>query len=320
MNGLKRFASALVLIVIAAASLHGEPPTVRSVAITFDDLPGVVHGKGSNLTAIQTLNWKILDTLKKHGVPATGFVIESKVQEGDPGRVRASVLEGWVRDGMSLGNHSYSHLDYDKVSTATYERDVYAAEATVRPLMQKYHKQLRFFRYPFNHLGDTAEKKSAMLEFLAKHHYELATCTIENADWMFDVGYHDAMANHDAAAMRRIREAYLQTTDAAFQFYEKRSKVVIGREFPQVLLLHANELNAEMLDDVLTLIEKRGYKFKDLAEVQSDPAYQSKDDYVGPYGWMWTERWAIAKKIAPAAKESPDPPTWILNEYSRLTR
>ena len=309
-----------MLVFAALGSASGQSPVVsRAVAITFDDLPGVVHDKGSNLAAIEDLNRKLLAALAKHKASATGFVIEQKVEEDDPNRVRASILELWPKAGMSLGNHTYSHPDYNLVPAAVFQRDLYSAEATIRPLMEKYHQKLVFFRYPYNHLGQTADKKASTLQFLADHHYEVATCTVENSDWMFDVVYHDAIANHDKAGMQRLREAYVEYTRAAFEYFEKRSRTVEGREIPQVLLLHANQLNADFLDDVLSEMESRGYRFKTLSEVQSDPAYRDIDLYVGEDGRMWSERWAIAKKIKPDTADVPKPATWILNEYYRLT-
>jgi hypothetical protein len=120
--------------------------------------------------------------------------------------------------------------------------------------------------------------------------------------------------------MQRIRVAYLKTTEEAFAYYEKLSMQVFGREFPQVMLMHANHLNADALDDVLSLIEKRGYRFVSLAEAQSDPVYKTDDAYVGPDGRMWTYRWAPSKGRNADVEHRPIPPRWVLNEFVRLTR
>jgi hypothetical protein len=95
---------------------------------------------------------------------------------------------------------------------------------------------------------------------------------------------------------------------------------LFGREITQAMLMHVNELNADTLDQTLTLLESRGYRYVTLAEAQSDPAYRTPDTYVGPEGWMWGYRWAPAKGRKADVEHRPVPPRWVLNEYTRLTR
>jgi hypothetical protein len=95
---------------------------------------------------------------------------------------------------------------------------------------------------------------------------------------------------------------------------------VFGREFPQVMLMHVNRLNADTLDDVLSLIERRGYSFVTLVDAQSDPVYRTTDTYVGADGRMWTYRWAPSRGRKADVEHRPIPPRWVLNEYVRLTR
>jgi peptidoglycan/xylan/chitin deacetylase (PgdA/CDA1 family) len=292
----------------------------RSVAITFDDLPGVVHAKGDALADIQETDKRILEVLKRHHVPATGFVIGTDILDRGNVKERVAILQDWLTAGMELGNHTYSHLDLGTVTAAQFERDTIRGEGALRPLLEKNSRQLRFIRYPYNHTGESEQKKREVQRFLADHKYEIATTTIENSDWTFDVVYFDNEHNRDTAGMQRIRVAYLKTTEEAFAYYEKLSMQVFGREFPQVMLMHANHLNADALDDVLSLIEKRGYRFVSLAEAQSDPVYKTDDAYVGPDGRMWTYRWAPSKGRNADVEHRPIPPRWVLNEFVRLTR
>jgi peptidoglycan/xylan/chitin deacetylase (PgdA/CDA1 family) len=317
---LKRVAARFVIfgfLLIAASQSWAQK---RSVAITFDDLPGIVHAKGEELTAIQETNRKILQVLTKHHVPATGFVIGTNVLDRGQVNERVAILQDWLSAGMELGNHTYSHLDLNTVAAGPFERDTIRGEGALRPVLEKNSRTLRFLRYPYNHTGDTEAKKQEVQRFLADHKYEIATSTVENYDWTFDVVYFDNEQNHDTAGMQRVRAAYLATTEESFGYYEKLSMQVFGREFPQVMLMHVNRLNADALDDVLSLIEKRGYRFVSLAEAQSDPAYTTRDAYVGPDGRMWAYRWAPSKGRKADFEHRRVPPRWVLNEYVRLTR
>jgi hypothetical protein len=52
------------------------------------------------------------------------------------------------------------------------------------------------------------------------------------------------------------------------------------------MLLHANRLNAGLIDELLQIFEQKQYRFVTLDEAQSDPAY-STPEVVSKYGQMW---------------------------------
>ena len=51
------------------------------------------------------------------------------------------------------------------------------------------------------------------------------------------------------------------------------------------MLLHANRLNADLLDKILKIFEQKHYKFVDLSTAQSDAAYQDAG-YFGFEVWL----------------------------------
>ena len=103
-------------------------------------------------------------------------------------------------------------------------------------------QELRYFRHPMNHTGDTQEKKEAIETFLATRGYKVTPHTIENSDFLFTVPYSRAVQRGDEAEAQRVRAAYLDFTLAATEFAEKVSPQIFGREVPQTLLLHANDV------------------------------------------------------------------------------
>jgi hypothetical protein len=48
-----------------------------------------------------------------------------------------------------------------------------------------------------------------------------------------------------------MRDAYLDYTLAATEFADRISPQIFGREIPQTLLLHAIDINADCLDEML---------------------------------------------------------------------
>ena len=94
--------------------------------------------------------------------------------------------------------------------------------------------------------------------------------------------------------------------ESVVAFFEARSIEVAGREFPQILLLHANELNADLVPDLLAMFKRRGYTFVTLERALADDAYRLPDEYAGPSGLSWVHRWSKTKGMKP--KGEPDPP------------
>ena len=61
-----------------------------------------------------------------------------------------------------------------------------------------------------------------------------------------------------------------------------------------MLLLHANELNADYFDDLVRMMRNRGYAFITLEEALKDKAYGLADAQT-TRGLSWIHRWMIAK-------------------------
>ena len=123
------------------------------------------------------------------------------------------------------------------------------------------------------------------------------------------------MRNKDKALAKRLRAAYLDFTFAATEFAERFSPQIFGREIPQTLLIHANDLNADCLDEMLRRLAARGYRFVSLDEAMADAAYQTKDTYVTKAGPSWLWRWMKSKGMNISFKGDPDPPKWVMDLY-----
>ncbi|HEX2203920.1 MAG TPA: hypothetical protein VHG91_11505 [Longimicrobium sp.] len=95
----------------------------------------------------------------------------------------------------------------------------------------------------------------------------------------------------------------------SFAFSEDLSRRLLGRELAQVLMLHANALNADWLDELVALLRGRGYAFVPLETAMRDPAYALPDRYTGERGLSWLQRWAITQGKEPGRE--PRAPEWV---------
>lgn len=281
----------------------------RQVAITFDDLPALAQGDRSVAT-YERITDGLLRALAEHRVPAIGFVNEEKLLtagEVDPARV--ATLRRWVDAGLELGNHAYSHPDFHTTPVDAYIADVARGDSVTRMVMQAAGKRPRFFRHPFLHTGRTLDDRRRFEAFLAERGYRVAPVTIDNHDYLFAAAYDLAP---DAATRARIADEYVRYMEAVTAYYEQQSVAIVGREIPHVLLLHANNLNAQHFGRLARMYRGRGYTFVPLEQALADSAYTSPDTYTGPAGITWLHRWALtAGKRGAIFAGEPEVPEWV---------
>ena len=100
--------------------------------------------------------------------------------------------------------------------------------------------------------------------------------------------------------------------DEVTAFFEQRAVETLGREPAQILLIHANRLNADHMPQLLGVYRRRGYKIVSLEEALRDPAYRLPDEFAGEQGISWLHHWSRTKGLPD--KWEPDPPKWILDD------
>lgn len=273
----------------------GASQASRSVALTFDDVPATLPGGGCSVDRIEAITEGLLSTLRRFDAPATGFVVASRACGDAPSTTLRRTLDAWVGAGHMLGNHSATHPDLNSSALDRYLADVDEGAAVLEGYTAG--QPARYFRPPYLHLGPTEAKRTGLLTHLADHGVDLAPVTMDNQEWVYNQAYIRAVESGDQPLADRVVEAYVEHMDEVFAYYERLSDRVFGRQVPQVLLLHANTINGDHLDRVLHRLVQRGYDFVDLHHALGDPAYASRDAYVGERGLSWLQRWAITAGV-----------------------
>jgi peptidoglycan/xylan/chitin deacetylase (PgdA/CDA1 family) len=244
---------------------------------------------------------KLLAPFQADHIPLTGFVNECHHSE----ELRP-LLTLWIRVGADLGNHACSHPDLNKISVADFESEIVQGERVTTELLG--HRPV-YFRYPYLHTGSSPGVKAAVQDFLAARGYKNAPVTLDNADYEFARFYARMLAAGNSGEATRIRKTYVTYMESILEFFEGRSAEVTGHEIRQILLVHANQLNADAAPDLIAMMRRRGYRFVSLAHALEDPAYSLPDGYAGKGGFSWIHRWSLTKGMKP--KGEPDPPDWI---------
>ncbi|MGH9753859.1 MAG: polysaccharide deacetylase family protein [Blastocatellia bacterium] len=310
----------LILLLVFGGAFSSQPQTKtprREMAVTIDDLPYVNPAQLAYLPNARRATNDILRALKLHRAPAVGFVNEGKLQAAGEIEARTALLKQWVDAGMTLGNHTYSHADFNALTVEQFQGEIVRGEVVTRKLMESRKPYQLYFRHPMTRTGDTKEKKEAIEKFLAERGYRVAPHTIENSDFIFNIPYARARRDKDEALAKRLREAYLDYTVAATEFAERVAPQIFGYDIPQTLLIHTNDITADCLDEMLKRFEARGYRFITLDKAMADPAYQTKDTDVSKRGPSWLVRWVRSLGLNVSFEGDPEPPQWVMDLYNR---
>jgi peptidoglycan-N-acetylglucosamine deacetylase len=284
------------------SGLDGVVAQNKSIALTIDDLP--LNGPPIEIKRLETMTARLLAVVRKNRLPMVGFVNESLLYAPNETDARIAVLKMWQAAGVELGNHTFSHLGFKDASLADYEDDFVRGEALTRLLVKP--KKIRYFRHPFLQMGPTREIEEAFEKFIRARGYESVPVTIDTMDWMFLAAYAKALKEKDKAFRKRVTEDYLKFVELRIEAGEKTADGLFGRPIDHILLLHANELNADNFEALIEIFRKKGYRFSTVEDALKDPVYRFPDKYLPVSDWL--SHWAFSegKKF-----EAVAPPAYI---------
>ena len=284
----------------------------KEICITLDDLP-VVSYDFKAVEFQQNLINKLIQTFNTYQIPAIGFVNESKLyKNGVLDEQKVELLRTWLNAGYELGNHTYSHKDYHKVTFDKFTMDILDGEKICKELVKEYGQEYAYFRHPFLHVGLNKARHDSLRIFLDKHGYVEAPVSIDNDDYIFAYAYSKAMVDHDKELMRQIGKEYIDYMEQKLLYFERQSEKLLGRNIKHILLLHANAINADYLDELAERYKSHGYSFISMKQALQDEAYQQEITTYNNWGISWIDRWALsAGKKGDFFKGDPVTPEYV---------
>jgi peptidoglycan/xylan/chitin deacetylase (PgdA/CDA1 family) len=254
---------------------HEPPaPARHRVAITIDDL-GASHASSD-----PALSEAMIASLRRYDAPAAIFA--------NCQNLKSETLLMWKAAGATIGNHTKSHLSID-------DGDGPGAPEAWRSGVASCHQQLtqilgepdHYFRFPYLRYGKTDERRREAAAELASLGYRVAHVTAATSEWLIADFYDAARANDDTQLAHDVVVRYVAHMVEALDTAERMSKEKLGRDIPQITLLHVNRLAADHLGDVLRALRDRDWEFIPLAEAMADPVYSRADAYTGKNGYSW---------------------------------
>ncbi len=126
------------------------------VALTFDDAPDT------------TFTPQVLDVLKKHQVRATFFLVGAQAEK------HPEMVKRIVREGHVIGNHSYSHKLFTKLSDDLFQSQVLQTQQALKRLIGY---APRLLRPPY---GEITESQ---LLWASERGYRIVNWNVDSLDW-----------------------------------------------------------------------------------------------------------------------------------------
>jgi len=219
----------------------------RELAITIDDLPFVGESKSFHLNMI-------IEAFKSGSVPATGFIIAREVNDSN-----WPTLRKFHDAGLGLGNHTTSHANLNKLSADQYIQEIAQADKILSPVLT----EPKYFRYPYLIMGD-GFKKERVMHYLSSKNYQVAPISIDSKDFVFNQLLMSVPESERRHFLTVLKPCYLDFIWQQTLKAEEKSRSARQPDKPQILLIHANLLNAYSLPDIINLYKQNGFNFVSL--------------------------------------------------------
>jgi peptidoglycan-N-acetylglucosamine deacetylase len=210
---------------------HGKTGTSgRRIALTFDD------GPDPRTTP------QILDSLREYDLKATFFVLGRQVKE------RASLLRRIVKEGHTIGNHSYNHTDMSDLSQKRMRLELRRTQEAVDEALG-YHYSMVLMRPPYgNPYFDGSDALPVFRKVVRDQGLFPILWTVDPRDYL--------RGGRPEGVLRGIVHA---------DETERKGKG------DQVLLLHdTHRQTADALPQIIDHYERSGWQFADVDELLAD--------------------------------------------------
>lgn len=144
------------------------PATQETVYLTFDDGP-----------IPQVTEW-VLDLLKQHSIKATFFCIGDNIDK-NPG-----VFQKVIKEGHTIGNHTYNHINGWNTDTAAYLKNI---ETCRQSIINKSGIDTKLFRPPYGKISREQAKEVKNLG------YQIIMWDVLSADFDITITPHKCLDN-----------------------------------------------------------------------------------------------------------------------------
>lgn len=259
-----RYLTILLPLLILQPDVQANALVSREIAISIDDAPMSSTSLFKSIDRTKV----IIAQLKAVNSPSIGiFSLGRNAQEVPQGMEQ---LKLYGEAGHMIANHSYSHYQLSKTSTSIFIQDIQRAHQLLGFLPNF----KPFFRFPYLCEGKNAHQRETVLQALTTMGYREGYVTVNNYDFAINYLVNKAVKRGQSIDYEKLKQVYLSILWDCIIFYDQLSLKVLGRSVKHVLLLHANDLAAYYIGDLVALIRSKDWKVIPIEEAYQDPIAQ----------------------------------------------
>lgn len=198
----------------------------KTLELTFDDGPSPI------------VTPKLLDFLAENNIKATFYLIGEKAYE------YPKIVERILREGHSIGNHTFSHHNPYLLTLSQFEAELKTTNHIIKSITDK---ETQLYRPPYmTPIGFWTRRELEQLELLTTLGYEVNFSSIDSRDW-------------EASNSTRIIDTVMSEIEA-----NPQAKQILFHDG-----LNTSNLSFQALKEIVPLLRERGYSF-DQASLQAD--------------------------------------------------
>lgn len=237
-----------------------QTPLQKRIALTFDDSPMASKYFNHNVDKANALMSKLLCA----GAPRVGFfAISSHINNLGDEELRVYESAGHV-----IFNHSHSHSGLSKSDTLQYIEDIKTADKILR----QYNAFRPWYRFPYLDYGKNKQQSDQVFDALKRMGYKDGYVTISTHDWYANSLYHKYFKHWKSEEFSK-KYVDMLAHRIEFQYY---LQVRCNFMYPvNIVLLHANDINALFIGRVLERLKQKGWEIVDV-----ETAYAENERYI----------------------------------------
>ncbi|MFY9573610.1 MAG: polysaccharide deacetylase family protein [Blastocatellia bacterium] len=213
---------------------------------------------------------KLLNALKQNDLPPTVDFLAGESLD-------ATVQEEWLASGNLIGSMTYAGSSVKKGNAQDFITTLTRNEQALAPLWGKFERKRKYFRYPGLKLGMDDKRRREIRTFLIQNGYLEVPATIDSRDDDFTQPYCAALARGDQMCAAFITATFKSCLLDKTMKARMAARDIAGRDVKQILMIQANQLTSDLLDELLRWYKAMGVRFISLDEALSDPFYATEE-------------------------------------------
>lgn len=252
----------------------------KEVALTIDDVPlgdGILYS-GTERTE------KFIKIFKKENIQAAFFCNSVRLEQSN-GMER---IKQYTKAGHIVANHTHSHLRLSKTLVHDYLSDFDKADN----LLNKFSTFKKWFRFPYLNEGSSIEQRDQVRKHLQDFGYINAFVTVDNYDYVIDDFLKKAIIKKLKVNLQNACEMLSDLVIDGLEGQRDLSIKQIGKDLPQVLLMHENDIEAYCIDQTIQTLKSKGWQIIPPNIPYQDPILIKEPDT------LWLDQGRIAAIVA----------------------